>query len=393
MNPLPLALGSMLVQQTFATLCKVYVPALAPAIVIALGVPDSYNGLFVALHSLAAIVSMLACGGLIRRSGAMRISQLALVIMGGALMLTASGRLLPIAFAALLLGASVAVSTPASSQILSAHSPRRWAPLIFSVKQMGVPFGILLAMTLGPLLEASLGWRGALLVVVAAVLVLALLLNPLRPLFDTDIRPDSRIGFGDAVGTVRAVLGDPAIRSLALGAFAFVGLQSIFTNFFTLYFTRALGFSLTEAGYFMAVAIAISAGGRVLWGWVASRIMPPRRVLALLAFVMCAASFVFGRAEAGWGDAALVASAVAVGLSAVSWHGVLLSEVARLAPLAEVGRYTGGVLAFGSLAQTIFPLIFSAALAFGDSYTLGFHICGVPAALAGAMFLFGRGDR
>ena len=34
-------------------------------------------------------------------------------------------------------------------------------------------------------------------------------------------------------------------------------------------------------------------------------------------------------------------------LTAVSWHGVLLAEVARLAPAGRIGSTTGAVLAFG----------------------------------------------
>ena len=47
-------------------------------------------------------------------------------------------------FAAILLGAA-SVSTPASSHILAKYSPKHLAPIIFSIKQTGVPVGSLIA--------------------------------------------------------------------------------------------------------------------------------------------------------------------------------------------------------------------------------------------------------
>jgi MFS family permease len=81
----------------------------------------------------------------------------------------------------------------------------------------------------------------------------------------------------------------------------------------------------------------------------------------------------------------LVIGLGAVGLSAtaLSWHGILLSEAARLAPEGQRGAVTGGVLSFGQLGAMLMPLVYSGLLSLTGSYGLGFILCGVPALLVG----------
>ena len=53
--------------------------------------------------------------------------------------------------------------------------------------------------------------------------------------------------------------------------------------------------------------------------------------------------------------AGIAAVVLACSATAVSWHGVLLAEVARIAPAGEVAGMTGGVLAFGNAGEILLP--------------------------------------
>ena len=64
----------------------------------------------------------------------------------------------------------------------------------------------------------------------------------------------------------------------------------------------------------------------------------------------------------------------------MSWHGVLLSETARLSD-DEVARMTGGVLAFGTAGQIGFPILFAVGFAAGD-YAGAYAIITIPAMVA-----------
>ena len=61
----------------------------------------------------------------------------------------------------------------------------------------------------------------------------------------------------------------------------------------------------------------------------------------------------------------LLIATIATGMSAtaMSWHGVLLSEAARLAPPGMRGAATGGVLSFGQVGAFILPGSYAAPLA------------------------------
>ena len=96
-----------------------------------------------------------------------------------------------------------------------------------------------------------------------------------------------------------------------------------------------------------------------------------------------------GFMSADWPMAGIVAVVLACSATAVSWHGVLLAEVARIAPEGEVGGVTGGVLAFGNLGQIALPSLFSALLLATGDYLTAFALCGLPAAAAGIWLLAG----
>ncbi|MBR0664797.1 hypothetical protein GXW71_10585 [Roseomonas hellenica] len=71
--------------------------------------------------------------------------------------------------------------------------------------------------------------------------------------------------------------------------------------------------------------------------------------------------------------------------TAMSWHGVLLAEAARLAPAGMRGMATGGVLSFGQLGGLLLPLAYSGLLFITESHGIGFMVCGAPALLVGTL--------
>ena len=72
--------------------------------------------------------------------------------------------------------------------------------------------------------------------------------------------------------------------------FAFVGLQSVFTSFFVLNLTEALGRDLATAGLAFSIAQFAAIPARIGWGWIASRFIRPRLLMAILGFTMSLAA-------------------------------------------------------------------------------------------------------
>jgi MFS family permease len=386
-----IAIIAMLGQQTMASVAKTAVPVLFKPVADDIGFDPELVLLYTWLFACTGILVMLGCGAFITRFGALRMTQMGCVLMAiGLAVMTLTTTPVPLAIALLALVAGLVsmgatVSTPASSQILARYAPARWAPLVFSVKQAGVPLGVALAAFLAPILTTWVGWRGASLILAATALVIAFALEPCRQEFDKDRKPRHPLTLSSARETFLAVLDRPGLRMLATTAFAFIGLQAVYTNFTVVYLAQELGYGLEEAGASLAVATLVAAPGRIVWGWVSSVFISPRILLVGLAVGMSIGAVGMGFYDRTWGHLAVMLPLICISATALSWHGVLLSEVARQSPPSEVGRLTGGVLAFGTAGQIAFPLLFWLGYLLGD-YRGAYIIIAVPAVFA-ALFL------
>ncbi|MCF8531430.1 MAG: MFS transporter [Reyranella sp.] len=383
----------MTVQQAFATLGRSTVPLIAAAIVLDLGVDPALVGVYLAIGSVAGFLTTLGCGGFILRYGALRMTQVGMAALGVGLAITTAGWLPLFAAGAFIGGLGQAISTPSSSHLLGRLSPRHLAPLMFSIKQTGVPAGLMLAGVVAPVLAIEAGWRAALLVIAGLCALTVVALQPLRARFDTDRNPAQPLSPADIRANVAGVVRDPALRTLCVAMFSFVGLQTLFTGFFVLYLVRGLGYDLERAGYVFAIAVAVAVPARIGWGWLASRLVKPATLLALLGVAMAGAAALAAIIGPGWPTWAATAVAIAFSATAVSWHGVLLAEVARLSPAGRIGATTGAVLAFGDAGALILPLLFSAALALTGGYATGFLIGGALALGVGLFGLWRRANR
>jgi fucose permease len=282
------------------------------------------------------------------------------------------------ALGAALIGVGSSVSTPASSHLLARYSPPKYAPLIFSVKQTGVPVGGLMAGILVPFLLGWIDWRGAFLFTGAACITFAVMLQPIRDQFDADRQPNQILKPGYIRQNISRVLSTPALLELAIAMFCFVGLQGLFAAYFVTYVTGTLGRSLETANYFFSIAMTTAIGARILWGWVGSALLPARTVISYLAFVMVFATTGMGWLGTGQSDVAIITVSIVYCISAISWHGLLLSEIARLAPTGQVASTTGACLAFANAGMMTYPIIFAAFGELTGDHTLGFYLAALP---------------
>lgn len=373
-----IALVAMFVQQTFASVGKVLPAVIAPLVIAELSADPAWVGIYFGVAAAASLVAQMGCGSFIVRYGALRMSQVSLVLLGGGMAVALEGRLLGFVASAVIGGGGAAVSTPTSSQLLGRVSPPRLAPLVFSIKQTAVPAGLLIAGFLGPAVAAALGWRGAMLATAAGCVACAALLQPLRARFDGDRVPSRRFRLSDFPATIASVLEGGDLRSLSFACFAFNGIQSVFVAYFVTYLV-ALGYELAAAGFLFSVVVALAMPCRVLWGWLGSFHIAPRLVMAGLAVGMAGSVAATGLFSAAWPVVAVGLVGAVLSATAVSWHGILLSETARLAPAGRVGAVTGGVLSFGQIGALAGPFGFSLLLHLTGGYAAGWAMCAVPA--------------
>lgn len=381
-----LAMSAMLVQQAFSTMSGLTVPVLAPAIAADLGLNDGLTGAYSAFIYGAAMVGSMAAGGFFIRFGALRVSQICLALIALGLVLPITGSLLAFAIGAMIAGLGNGPATPASSHILSRYSPPHLAPLIFSIKQTGVPIGGVIAGLAVPFFLGEFGWRGALACQAGLILALAILLQPARRELDSDRRPEHSLKLADVRGAMIAVLRDPQQRELASAMFAYTGLQLAFGAFFVLYLVNDIGIGVVLAGVIFAASQGIAVPGRIFWGWVASRFGGLRLILAILGLVMAGAIAVLaliGPSTPVW---AIFTAGLVFGLSGISYQGLLLAEIARRAPPGFAGVVTGGAVACAYMGMMSLPALTGAIVAATGDYTLAFVCAAAPAGIVGLRF-------
>ncbi len=372
----------MFFQQTFIALGRALPAVLAPAMIADLMLDSAWIGVYFSISAIASLATQLGCGSFIIRYGALRMSQVALVMLALGMALATLGSPLMLVLSALIGGGGAAVSTPASSHLLGRVSPPRYMPLIFSLKQTAVPAGLLLAGLVGPQLTEAFSWHYAMLASALACIIFTAMMQPLRALFDDDRVSTRTFHLSDFSSTLKSVVGTKTLRNLAFTCFAFNAAQTIFTVYFVVYLTT-LGYTLVAAGFVFSTAVAIAVPGRIVWGLLGSGYIQPRLVMATLAFGMAASMIALSLCSEGWPTILVGTIAAIISATALSWHGVLLAETANAAPEGMRGAVTGGVLSFGQLGALTAPTAFSILLGLSSSYSLGFIACAIPALLVG----------
>ena len=368
--------------QAMVSMALLTLPAMAPAVARALAVPSTLVGAYVALCYFAAMLSSLVGGTLVRRLGAIGVSQLGLGLCAVGLALCALPWLPAVALGALCIGAGYGPITPASSHLLALTTPAHRMSLVFSIKQTGVPAGGMLAGALVPGLSLWLGWQGTLLAVAGVCALCAALAQPLRAALDADRQPAQPLALQALFKPIGMVLGQPSLRALAACSFLFSAVQVSTTAYMVTYLNESLGMTLLAAGAALSVSQLAGVVGRIAWGAVADRGLGPRNTLMLLATLMMVGSVLTALLQPQWPTLLIWAIVALLGASAIGWNGVYLATVARQAPPGQAGVATGGTLLFTFMGVVCGSPAFGALAGASGSYRIAFAALALPAALA-----------
>ena len=384
---LALALATTLIQQTLSYMAMIVVPVAAPELAKVMDADIGWVGYYSAILFSIASLFMLFSGGLIRRYGATRMSQIALIGAGIGLAMGITGDIWAVALGAVMIGVTSAFSTPSSSDILARFAPPKHAALVFSIKQTGVPLGGILAGLLVPFLLINFGWQGIFYGTSSVCLFLAALLQVTRHLFDTNRDPDHSIRVTQAYLTLKGIVTRAPFRRLGYTVFAYCGLQGAFSTFFVAFLVAELGYSLVAAGAIFAISQIASVFARILWGWVVGLVGSVRPVLSALGLSMAGIAATISLMVPGWSETLVTLVAIAYSATALSWHGVVLAAIANRSKPEEVAINTGGVLAFAAGGQFVYPAVIGGILGAGMSFGFGFALAALPALAVGIMFL------
>ncbi len=387
-SKIAVALPTMLGIQSFGMMC-----GYASAVVVVqasadLGVEATSIGLFTSVMYILGMVSGLASGGLLSRFGAIRICQVALLACACAMVMAGMLPSWPIALlAAALIGFALGTVNPAGSRVLARHSPPRWRPLIFSVKQTSTPIGGMLAGLLLPPLMALYDWRLAVIAIAAIPFLTMLAVQPLRAGLDDDRDPSFRVTWSGLAESLRVVFESSSLLVLAIAGGLYTFVQMGILTFIVVYLEQEHGLGNAVAGGVFAIIHATAIPGRIFWGLIAGQRLTAWVLLGLIGILMAASIIAISFFTPEWPFWMIALVATLLGVSTNGVLGLWFSEFARLAPPDKVADAAGGGQFFLYLGITTGPPVFGAIVVHGGGYGNAFHAIAALALVTGLLLL------
>lgn len=375
--------------QALVSLAMLAPAAIAPELARDLGVPGSSIGWWISLAYGGAMITSLLGSGAVRRLGAVRTTQVALLLVTLGALSTTTAWLPLVVAGALLSGLGYGMTNPAASHLLARSTSAANRNLVFSVKQTGVPLGGTLAGLLAPPIALALGWPAAMAMVAALCLALALALAAARTDWDCDRDPQASLKAQPFSG-LALIWQSPLLKVLSLAGFAYAAVQLSVSTFMVTMLVTDLSWSLVEAGILLSTLQVAGVVGRLLVGTLADRILGGIRMLIALGVVTAILALATGLLAPSWPVALVFAVLVPFGAAALGWNGVYLAELAHAAEPSQIPRVTGASLFFTYGGVLVGPPAFAALHGLTGSYTGTYALAAVPA-IFGVLLLARRG--
>jgi MFS family permease len=379
------------VVQALSSFIALSVPVLTPSLAAAHGVSASLIGYYPFFMYVSALAATFAAARFLHGVGPMKVALASVAVSALGLPLMLGGATSLLIVGALVIGAGYGPVVPTTSQVLSAGADARYANLIFSLKQTGAPLGGLLAGFLMPPMIIGLSLSTAVVTLVGVSLVVCFLLAFVAPFADRGVpQSKTRPRFFEPI---LAVLRVPTLRRMVAASFTYSGMQLCLGAFLPVYLVEREGLSLSAAGWVFGVSQIGTMVGRLLYGWIADRMLSPLVVVVALGFAMALSSVGVALFTPSLPLGLMALVACLYGATAMGWNGVLYAEVARRAPTGQSGLMTSGAVSINFIGVLVGPLLFSATKALTGSYEAGFAVMAAFVAIGAATAWIGGGER
>ena len=383
---LPLLTGTTLAQ----ALTRMGLPVLYPFIQNEFGLSRAQVGLITSFLAIGYAVPVILAGWLTDTFGVKRIATIAMLIMAAFILA------FPLAYSfPLLLGLAVLIGIFGSPIALSATRavidwfPMKIRALAMGTKQMGVPIGGTLTAAVLPTLAILIGWRMAAAMTGLLVLVIAIAFI----LLYRDAPQGAQIAHKFNLATLKTMLWNRGLVITLIWGAMFVGFQFIALSYFILFMIEELELSPILAGGLLATAQVSSIIARVSWGAISDFIFRGRRIVVLVSAGFLTILWMLG---ASWMDAGVPSItvfliAIVIGISTLSFHGVLVTLIGEQAEPGHIGITLGVAGAIITVSQIVITPLFGYLVDISSSYSLGWRTTAAVALVCTlALLAFGR---
>ena len=247
---------------------------------------------------------------------------------------------------------------------------------------LGIGIGGALVPFLAVWLAGAVGWQGALQVIGALIILVALPLALIVRESPEQTSPTSRTSPNFPQPSVRPVLHRPAFYLLLVGSMCSIAAVGGTNQHLKLFLSLDHGFTQGAAARIASLVLASSLVGRLGMGWLADRF--PKKYVMLLIYLLVASAipllFLVGARGAG----AIYLFAVIFGIGLGGEYMVIPLMAAELFGVRVLGRAMGVVLAADGVAEAVAPVLVGRMHDVTGSYASGF-LAVIAFALAGAV--------
>jgi|TARA_B100000767_G_scaffold196496_1_gene183486 MFS family permease len=291
--------------------------------------------------------------------------------------------------AAVIMGFGYAITAPAGSQILAAHTPKRLWGTLFSIRMAGVPVGGALAGLAGGSIASLYGWEIALLVIALPAVATGLFLAIVKgKISDSNDRVKFRffnlfnpLNLLSPFKVLKKVPGLPLITFVSIG---YASIQGGVFTFLTTYLMTELKMPLVLVGGLYATMQVASFAGRISVGVLADRFFSPRSVLIILGLMGPFGIYILTILNNNFSPFFLFPAMALIGVSIASWNGLFMTEVTNVAQNHDVSEATSASTFFTFITYMLAPLVFGfIALSYGYKYAFySVGACGLASVVA-----------
>jgi MFS family permease len=348
--------ATMLVIQVMISLSVISLSVMMPAVAKDLAIEPKLVGIFAAItYAIAAGIALAAAGPIVR-FGAVRISQLALLMAAIGLAFNSAAFLATTVIAVMFIGVAQGPINPASAHVLSQRVPREYFGAVFSLKQTGVPIGFALAGIIFPQLLGWIGWRGASLVAAVAAVVTALIVELLRKSLDT-YAAEGKTGPG-IWHSIKFVMAHPQLRVLGLSAFVYVVAQHTFTFYLVTYLYEHCHLTIVQAGFLLSLSQLVGTAVRLVSGGMGDRI-PRMQLLGWTGIAMTLGAIATGLLSEDAPFWLITLVVMGYGSVVISWNGTSQAEFAHLSPPGQAAPVAAVQTSLAFMGSVFGPPVFA----------------------------------
>ena len=361
------ALVATMLAQMISSFMGQCLPVLAPLVTAGVGVAPERIGNLSSLTSLGSCLFLAFGSPFLARFGPVRSLQAGAACAIIAMLVAALGWWPALMAASLLLGIGYGPMPPAGSRILAATAPKQHRSLIFSIKQSGAPAGGALAGLIIAPVAAAYSWSAALIVACLASLLSIIAIAPLRARMDVErdrgrsIHPRDVFNIAAVLRPIKTLGRDKTLLAVTLLAISFSCAQGTLYSFSVTYLTQR-GLGLIDAGFAYSCLQMAGVVARIVLGWVADRTGRSDVNLVIQAYVAVLALLAYAFLPADAPLAMVLLVTTSCGFFCASWNGIVMAEVARLAPPDEIADATSASTLFIFLGYVFAPSLFAFAV-------------------------------